>query len=460
MEKIYIYNQSIKTSGKIRVRFRLRDGRRVELYHKSDILADADDLSKFNIFCEKQGRSLLKRPQLVKEFEKECAIMSQAYHTMIDRGVPLTSKFFETAISDIKHPDRRLRQNSVLSRFHRFIEDGYIDGLFAEGRYKHYKGTYGKLERFLTIAGRTDISAVDFDSNVLMEFRQFVFDEYKFVPKWRGLYTSMDERNIPKARRSQNYTSEIMKELQSFFAELENRNEIQKSPFRTLGRERKKAVMKSKYDAPVYLRKDEFLRVLSADVPASLRETKEAFVLQCSLGCRISDYKAMTMENVAVSDDGVPYVHYLPIKTKNEQSDNVEVVTPVVRFALDIIKGRRMNFRIVQYASGKSGYNVKIKDLLKFVGIDRQVAVFDVETNGNKYVPLYECGSSKLARKTYVDMLAKVQVDPYVSGLHKVGSDAVNHYTNMELKDRFALASLAFDQPVYHVDSDLNIIGE
>ena len=40
----------------------------------------------------------------------------------------------------------------------------------------------------------------------------------------------------------------------------------------------------------------------------------------------------------------------------------------------------------------------------------------------------------------------------------KSGSDAVNRYTKMELKDRFALMCTAFEQPMYKVDKDLNVI--
>ena len=54
----------------------------------------------------------------------------------------------------------------------------------------------------------------------------------------------------------------------------------------------------------------------------------------------------------------------------------------------------------------------------------------------------------------------KVQVNIYAAGLHRQGSDAVHHYTNMELKDRFALMNVAFDQKPYKVDADLNIIEE
>ena len=76
----------------------------------------------------------------------------------------------------------------------------------------------------------------------------------------------------------------------------------------------------------------------------------------------------------------------------------------------------------------------------------------------NEYLPLYEAASTKLARKTHVDMLSKVQIDLYASGLHKAGSTAVRRYTAMELKDRFALMNAAFDQSPYKVNKKLEVI--
>ena len=42
----------------------------------------------------------------------------------------------------------------------------------------------------------------------------------------------------------------------------------------------------------------------------------------------------------------------------------------------------------------------------------------------NVYRPLYEVASSKLARKTHVDMLNKVQINYYAAGLHREGAKA------------------------------------
>lgn len=55
-----------------------------------------------------------------------------------------------------------------------------------------------------------------------------------------------------------------------------------------------------------------------------------------------------------------------------------------------------------------------------------------------------EVATSKLARKTHIDMLNKVQINYYAAGLHRVGSEAVFRYTNLELGDRYELLKLAF----------------
>ena len=85
------------------------------------------------------------------------------------------------------------------------------------------------------------------------------------------------------------------------------------------------------------------------------------------------------------------------------------------------------------------------------------MAVFDEVAGENKYVPLYEVGSSKLARKTHEDLMNKVQVNLYAAGLHREGSIAVKRYTMMELNDRLALMCVAFGAEQYKVDETLEI---
>ena len=460
MERITIFIRTKKKSGSIRLRFRLIDGREVDLYHKSEIKADLKDLEKFNADGSLKSKVSIYNKPLFESISREIAAISKVYSEVKDKGIFVNGDMFEEMIDRELHPEKVQRDSNslLLPRFDRFIKRGFKDGVFGEGRMKHYQVLYNELERFLLIKKKANILPFDFSADDIMDFRNFLFDEYKYVAKNRNLYANVASRNIPTERRGGNTVSTKLKKLQAFFNELEDKEEIAKSPFRKLGKERKRLALKEKYDDPVYLTKDEFVKVLNVDVPDKLQETKDVFLLQCAFGCRVGDFKALTMGKVKVNSDGIPFIHYLPQKTMREQSDYKEVETPVIRYALDIITKYKFNFPVLKYVSGKSGYNAKIKLLLQHCGIDRECKVFDEATGENKLIPLYELGSSKLCRKTHVDVMNKVQIDLYAAGLHKSGSDAVNRYTKMELKDRFALMCTAFEQPMYKVDKDLNVI--
>lgn len=137
--------------------------------------------------------------------------------------------------------------------------------------------------------------------------------------------------------------------------------------------EKRNEAPREQYDDPFFLRYEEVKQIMAADVPDSLKETKDAFLLQCALGCRIGDFMKLSMSNVAVTDNGIPYVQYLLKKTMKTQNDRREKKTPLMLFALDIVKRSGFKFGVLKYASGKSGYNAKIKKLLEHCKIDRLV---------------------------------------------------------------------------------------
>lgn len=462
MERITIFNRTTKKDGEIRLRFRLVDGRKADIYHKSQIKASLAELAKFAPDGSiKPGTRIFNR-DLADAIKIEMDIMSEAYKEMREKHLPIDGETFEATIQAITNPNAieaaMANRNLFDVRFETFIREGRRDGIFGESREDVYEVLLGIIRRFQIINGLHHLEVKDVDADMLMRIRQFIADEYLYVNDWRQLYVGMRAQNIPTMRRSQNTIATRLRMLQTFFSELEDREEIFKSPFRKLGKERKHTIMRERYDEPIYLKASEFATIMNASVPESLEECRKAFILQCAFGCRISDFQALTMEHISITDDGIPYIHYLPIKTSHHQADNAEVQTPIMRYALDIIKEKQFNFAILRYATGKSGYNAKIRELLKYCGIDRQCAEYNEETGQNEYRPLWEFGSSKLARKTHVDMMTKVQVNQYAAGLHKEGSKAVHHYTSMEIGDRFLLMCAAFNQKPYKVDKDLNVI--
>lgn len=461
MERITIFTRTTKTEGEIRLRFRLVDGRKADIYHKSQIKASLAELAKFSPDGSiKPGTRIFNR-DLADAIREEIAIMADAYKMMREKGLPLDGETFEATIQSVTNPnaiEAKENRNLFDVRFERFIMEGRRDGIFGDSRKSVYMVLLGVIRRFQAINGLHHLEVKDVDADVLMLLRQFLEDEYLYVDDWRQLYVGMRPQNIPMEKRSQNTIASRLRMLQTFFSELEDREEIYKSPFRKLGKERKHAIMRERYDEPIYLRDYELATLMAADVPETLEECRKAFILHCAFGCRISDFQALTMENISITEDGIPYIHYLPIKTSHRQSDNAEIETPIMRYALDIIKETQFHFAILRYATGKSGYNAKIRELLKYCGIERQCKEFNEEIEKNEYKPLWQCASSKLARKTHVDMMAKVQVNLNAAGLHKDKSKAVHHYTNMEIGDRFLLMCSAFNQEPYKVDKDLNVI--
>lgn len=459
MEKITFHITSTKKKG-VKVRYRLRDGRDVQICHSSDIVADAADLAKFNPDGSTKDRVSVFNSDLSKSLSSEYSIMHKAYALMLDKGYDITTEVFEREISRIKNPVVivRIETPNVVAKFREYASNSLKHGIIGEDRYRHINVVIDKLDRFLLINGISGLTVGEFSEENLMDFRDFLFDEYTYVEKYPKVYEDVGKRNIPKERLSMNTVSSQMKMFQTFFTVLEDKDEIQKSPFRKLGKERRNHLMKTKYDDPFFLRRDELFQVIDTEVPEKLQGTKDAFLVHCAFGCRVSDFQKMGMHSISVSEDGIPYVHYIPQKTVDTQEGNSEIQTPIVRYAFDIIKRINFDFPILNNLYGPAGYNASIKLLLRICKIDRLVPQYNEITKQNDYVHLYQVGSSKLCRKTHVDMMSKVQVDMYAAGLHKEGSTAVNRYTKMELKDRFALLNAAFDQKDYRVTQKLKII--
>lgn len=459
MEKILLLRRSVKNSGEIRIRFRLLDGRKADLFHKPSFHATIEDLDKFDEYGNLKPKVRVYNIELEDKITREKNLMHEVYRDMVENGYDINSETFERKIQERINPVNAEREqgDTLLSLFKDYAESSLRDGIFGENRYKHINVVYGKLERFLKIKGQTLITPREFDEEKLWEFRAFIVDEYKYVEQYPRLYEDFKPRNLTTVRLSMNTAVSQMKMLQAFFNSLDQEL-LSRSPFEALGKDRKGRMMRTMYDEPVFLTAEEFRRVMDFEAPKWLQDTKDAFLLQCAFGFRIGDFQSLTMDNVAVSEEGIPYIHYLPNKTKRVQEYNSEIQTPIIRYAFEIIKRTQLHLKEIAYASGTNGYNAKIKSLLKLCKINRMVPTFNEDTGKNEYVPIYLLASSKLCRKTFVDMMHKVQLNPYIAGLHKEGSTAVYRYTNLSLKEMFILMSTAFGQEVYYVDQHLNII--
>lgn len=433
METITLCFRTV-AGGRSEISLKLEDGNKV-FYHSTGIVAsEATPVEK--------SRDEISRHSLA---------MCKAYTMMQLRGMTMNNIVFEAEVKRVLSETAgcvslvgTFEPESVYTRLVRYLDDAHRDGVIGDARYAVAIGKAHKLQRFLTINKLSAITADDFTSDLVLEFRQFAYDEYLYVPKYPDLYPHTSGHRRPTKRCCSSTVVHDLKLLQAFFTELENTGEIQHSPFRNISLKKRRAIMHVMYDDPVYLKADELRQVMTTKVPSDMQWAKDLFVLNCAIGCRISDLLRLTPDKVAVSDDGIPYVHYIPSKTAGRQSTNKEVVTPLIEPAMEIIHRTQLKLMDTKPNYGKQLYNKALRKLLEYCGINRRVSLFNPDSCDNECKPIYQVATSKLARKTHIDMLNKVQINYYAAGLHSHGSDAVFRYTSLELADRNVLMKAAF----------------
>ena len=454
MARIQLYNQTTKTSGKIKLRFRLRDGRSVQLYHKSEIEADINDLNKFEADGTPKKRANFNR-ELATTIKDRISLMQLVYDNSVKDGIELTKDSFEEEIDRKLHPANYKKEETENLSLSFMFEQFINNNSFSDVRTREYKVMLRNLKRFLIITDNSELSISEFTPQHISELQYYLTNEYLFASQkqYSYLFADVNAHNFPKKPSKQNTVQSKLKMIKAFYAHLEEIDKIQISPFRKLGKAKRSEMLKEEYVPPVALTKEEIRKILTTDVTPNLQAVKDAFLLQCALGCRINDFSSMNMDYIKVNADGIPFVTYVAHKT------GMRTETPLVRFAFDIIRRTNFNLPILRYVSGQHGYNKKIKELLKYCDINREV---EIGRDGSKliFAPIHEVASSKTGRKTNVTLCADAQIDKAIMGLHEQGSKAISAYDAEGIMRKFKIVSFAFGEETYQVDQDLNVISQ
>ena len=155
-------------------------------------------------------------------------------------------------------------------------------------------------------------------------------------------------------------------------------------------------------------------------------------------GLVTSESADLTKANIV---DG--FVEYIPQKTKMEHANTVRV--PLNQKAREILERYKDLENALLPRFSHFGYNKKIKEILKYVGIDRKVIVLDPKTREDVARPLYEVASTHTARKTFIGNLYRQVKDPNLiasmSG-HSEGSRAFARYRKIDDEMKKELVNL------------------
>ena len=157
--------------------FRLEDGGQT-FYHSTGIEALPHEAERDHVLRDK--------------LEIHKLAMCKAYTLMQLRRMDMNDRIFEMQVERVLSarvsPVVNSRYEPMYGRYLRYVEEIHKVGVAGASRYTQLLSKARKLWRFLVINGLTGLSAREFDASLLLEYRQFVYDEYKYVPLYPQLY--------------------------------------------------------------------------------------------------------------------------------------------------------------------------------------------------------------------------------------------------------------------------------
>ena len=268
----------------------------------------------------------------------------------------------------------------------------------------------------------------------IRDFKLWMQEEHKYVDMYPVFYRNEVRRNVEQ-KRSENSMSGSLYRIRTVIKWCIKRGLTRNNPFDQY------QIARPMYGDPFYLTLEERDKVYYADLSgmgATYPVYRDIFMFQCLIGCRVSDLNRLTKANIV---DG--FVEYIPQKTKMEHANTVRV--PLNQKARDILERYKDLENALLPRFSHFGYNKKIKEILKYVGIDRTVIVLDPKTREDVAKPLYEVATTHTARKTFIGNLYRQVKDPNLiasmSG-HSEGSRAFARYRKIDDEMKKELVNL------------------
>ena len=433
-----------KTSAKnnvtdlARVYFRVRDIGGVDIKAASELSISPNHWS-----AEKQGYkprvalvSEEKRMNFDRDIQQITHLITKEYHRGVD------GNWLKRLIEEYHHPDINARGGNKAEEYHLVYQiSRYIaENTLADDSYKHHLGNIDKISRYerfqhevLHRRGfKLCIDTITADD--LREFKSWLQEEHNLAGQYPLFYKDVEKQKYEQIR-SENSITGYFYRIRTVVKWCIKRGLTRNNPFDQY------QITQPMYGDPFYLTLEERDRVYYADL-SGLGAThpiyRDIFMFQCLIGCRVSDLNRLTKANIV---DGC--VEYIPQKTKLEHAGTVRV--PLNQKALDILERYKDLEEALLPRFSHFGYNKKIKEILKYVGIDRMVRVLDPKTREDVARPLYEVATTHTARKTFIGNLYKQVKDPNLiasmSG-HSEGSRAFARYRKIDDEMKKELVNL------------------
>ena len=419
---------SRKRIDRANVRFRLRDGRGVQLFHASELEINPSDWDatrqeiKAKVLYDAEKRAAFNRAVADRK-----NMMLEIYNAASDKE-GLTSEWLDREIDKRLHPDRYIVEQPRQTFFEAY-EEFTVKRKLSDWRVRAIQVVIRALRRYELYARRTVDRQFTLDLDnvtplVLGDFEEFLRNEYTFYEQYPEIYEAIPESRTPQPR-GQNTINGILTKLRTFFIWANDVGKTTNNPFKNY------TVEECVYGTPYYISIDERNKIYRTNLSRhpQLAVQRDVFVFQCLIGCRVGDLYKLTRKNII---DGA--VEYIPRKTKDGHPVTVRV--PLNAIAREILA------KYADYAGpslfplmAEQQYNKAIKRIFKAAGLKRRVTILNPLTREAEQRPIWGVASSHIARRAFVGNLYKQVKDPNLVGAlsgHKEGSRAFARYRDID----------------------------
>lgn len=427
MATITAFIRTSKKSKEVNVRFRLRDGRSLQLFHTSELIINSDLWSD-----EKQSikpkvlYNELRRTAFNNSVNERKSLIADIYSKNVEKKC-LTSEWLDIEINKRLHPEKygiNENQQTFFDIFEEFLEKRRL----SQVRKNNFRVIIRALKRFelyktFTCSKAFELTLDSTSTETLHEIDKFLRNEHAFFNEYPEIYEKVPETRTPQPR-GQNTINDIFTKIRTFFLWAIDNELTPNNPFKNF------SIEECVYGTPIYITIEERNRLYQTNLRRhpKLAIQRDIFIFQCVIGCRVGDLYKMTPSNII--DDAVEYVAG---KTKDNCPKTIRV--PLNQIAKEILdRYKDCEKKLLPFISEQK-YNVAIKRMFMAARLNRPVTVINPLTREPEIKSLYSVASSHSARKTFVGNLYKQVKDPnLVASLsgHKEGSKAFTRYRDID----------------------------
>ncbi|MDO9155043.1 MAG: phage integrase SAM-like domain-containing protein [Paludibacter sp.] len=357
---------STKKANSVNVRFRLRDGRTIQLFHKSELTINPDlwDDKKQSVKA-KVIYPELERKVFNDAINQRKTLISDLYSPQLNKE-DLSSNWLELEIDKALNPQKYFipvveeKQQTFFEAFDEFLAKRKISDV-RKNNFKVIKRALQRYEIYKVVKRKPVTLNFDFiTSDTLRDIEDFLRNEHQIFKDFPKIYETIPETRTPQ-KRGQNTINDIFTKLRTLYLWAIDVGKTHNNPFKGY------SVEECVYGTPFYISIEERNILYNANLEKRppLAVQRDIFVFQCLIGCRVGDLYKMTKDNVM---NGA--IEYVPRKTKDGRPITVRV--PLNAKALEILNRCPDYEKLLPFISEQK-YNSAIKDMFRLAGLTRMV---------------------------------------------------------------------------------------